>query len=263
MLEFKKNQKGVLVILGGFFVHLVLGSFYLWGVINVYVTSYYRLHSDSTLELKTTSALFCFMLLATSLSFFFSLSTIKRFNPRIIVTLEMLFISVSVFISSFMSNFWMFMIFYGIIFGFFAGFIYIVPIFLSCQYFPDKKGIISGVITGGYGIATIFSSLIFQYIVNPENKKAQIVYGGDKYFDHDVADNLPKAIRFLSLYYLIVGGIGGILMMKLESRYQQPYDQENKENDETSDRKLINTSNSLEENGSKLLKFYYLNSFLI
>ena len=230
-MELSNNQKGYLVLIGGFLIHLVLGSFYLWGVINVYVTSYYRLHSDSSLELKITSALFCFMLLAISLTFFFSLSTIKRFHPRIVVTIEMILISVTVFVSSFMPNFWLFMIFYGIIFGLFSGLVYIVPIFLCCQYFPETKGVISGIITGGYGLATIFSSLIIQYTINPENKKASINDDGDKYFDSDVADNLPTAIRYLSLYFLILGGIGGSLLMRSEVNKEEKKDfiQENDE----------------------------------
>lgn len=215
-MELSNKHKGYLTIIGGFLIHLVLGSFYLWGVINVYVTSYYRLHSDSSLEIKMTSSLFSFMSLSISLTFFFSLLTIRSFQPRVIVTLEMILISATILISSLMSNFWLFMIFYGIIFGLFSGFVYIVPIYLSCQFFPEKKGVISGIITGGYGLATIFSSLIIQNIINPENKKASISYDGDKYFDSDVADNLPKAVRYLALYFLILGGIGGSMLMRSE-----------------------------------------------
>ena len=105
MKQLNNKHKGYLVIIGGFLIHIVLGSFYLWGVINVYVTSYYRLHSDSSLDIKMTSSLFSFMSLSISLTFFFSLLTIRSFQPRVVVTFEMILISATILISSFMSNF--------------------------------------------------------------------------------------------------------------------------------------------------------------
>jgi hypothetical protein len=34
---------GALGCLGGLFVHLVIGAYFQWGFINVYITSYYRI----------------------------------------------------------------------------------------------------------------------------------------------------------------------------------------------------------------------------
>ena len=46
MLKKTKNHNcldnGVLVLVGGFSLHLVLGAMYLWGAISVYITSYLR-----------------------------------------------------------------------------------------------------------------------------------------------------------------------------------------------------------------------------
>ena len=38
MLDFLDN--GLIVLMGGFLIHLVLGAIYLWGSINIYITSY-------------------------------------------------------------------------------------------------------------------------------------------------------------------------------------------------------------------------------
>jgi len=51
-------------LVGGFLIHLVigpyinLGTFSLWGSLNIYVTSYYRLHSDPELTLEIASLIF-------------------------------------------------------------------------------------------------------------------------------------------------------------------------------------------------------------
>ena len=207
----QEKWKGVLILLGGCLVHLVLGSFYLWGNINVYVTSYYRLHSDGSLTITVSSALFCLMLLGISIGFFFTIPLATKVGFRLAALIETFFIAVCVFVSSYMSNFWLFVLFFGIFFGVLNGLLYMIPVYLACQYFPNSKGIISGIITGFFGLATIFSSLIAQEIVNPDNLKATIKEGSDKYFTADVADNLMKFIKYLSLYYLILGVVGALL----------------------------------------------------
>lgn len=207
----QKKWKGVLILLGGSLVHLVLGSFYLWGNINVYVTSYYRIHSDNSLTITLASALFCLMLLGISIGFFFGVPLAIKCGYRVVSLCETFLIAVCVFVSSFMDNFWLFVLFYGILFGFLSGLLYMIPIFLGCKYFPNSKGVVSGIITGAFGLATIFSSLIAQNIVNPDNVSASIKEGSDKYFPEYVADNLPKFMRYLSLYFLLLGLLGAML----------------------------------------------------
>ena len=46
-------RQGVLVIVGGVFIELFLGCFYLWGNIAVYVTSYFNEY-DQNLKLNDT-----------------------------------------------------------------------------------------------------------------------------------------------------------------------------------------------------------------
>ena len=206
-----EKWKGVLILVGGCLVHLVLGSFYLWGNINVYVTSYYRLHSDRNLTITVSSALFCLMLLGISIGFFFTLPLAKKLGFRLAAMGEALLIAVCVFVSSYMDNFWLFVMFFGIFFGILNGLLYMLPVYLACQYFPNSKGVISGIITGFFGLATIFSSLIAQHMINPDNLQASIKDGSDKYFDAEVADHLIKFIRYLALYYLILGLVGSSL----------------------------------------------------
>lgn len=35
-------SRGVISIFGGFLIALVIGTTYLWGIISIYITSYYR-----------------------------------------------------------------------------------------------------------------------------------------------------------------------------------------------------------------------------
>jgi hypothetical protein len=53
--------------LGGLFVELGIGSLYTWGIINIYVTSYYRL-SDPTVTLQQNAVAFPLMMLCQGLT---------------------------------------------------------------------------------------------------------------------------------------------------------------------------------------------------
>ena len=59
---------------------------------------------------------------------------------------------------------------YGIGVGFCQGVPYMLPINNSYKYFPNKKGLISGICIGGLGFgAVIFNQLIFA-LINPNNE---------------------------------------------------------------------------------------------
>jgi len=56
------TSRGVISIIGGFFIALVIGATYLWGIISVYITSYFRIVSgDLTITSETTALVFPFM----------------------------------------------------------------------------------------------------------------------------------------------------------------------------------------------------------
>ncbi len=47
----KNLALGILGCFGGLFIHLIIGAYFQWGFINIYVTSYYRItEPDLTLE---------------------------------------------------------------------------------------------------------------------------------------------------------------------------------------------------------------------
>lgn len=45
----KTKTKGILCVLGGFMMHLILGTLYMWGGVNVYVRSYYCYNGTNAL----------------------------------------------------------------------------------------------------------------------------------------------------------------------------------------------------------------------
>jgi len=80
---------------------------------------------------------------------------------------------------------------------------------------PKNKGFVSGILLTGGGAGSFFFSMIITFIVNPDNKSPEIEGDDDKkYFDSDVADNVPKAIRVFAILYWIVSTIGVLMLIK-------------------------------------------------
>lgn len=74
----------------------------------------------------------------------------------------------------------------------------------------------SGVIISGYGFGTLVFNQVAFALINPDNIKPTIKVTADDttymYYDHNVADNVPFALKILALIYCIVGVIGIALL---------------------------------------------------
>ena len=74
------------------------------------------------------------------------------------------------FLAKTMTSWWMFLIFYAGLMPLSWGLFYSVPVILSWEWFPERKGLISGLIIGAHGFASFISSFIALAIVNPNNE---------------------------------------------------------------------------------------------
>jgi hypothetical protein len=68
-----------------------------------------------------------------------------------------------------------------------------VPMICGWTYFPERKGLISGVTLAAFGLASSIYTPIMNHIVNPDRKKPTIDSGqkGFKYYPDDVARRVP------------------------------------------------------------------------
>ena len=72
---------------------------------------------------------------------------------------------------------------------------YMVPLVCAYRYFPNKKGLVTGIIVGSYGLGSSIFNIVATKIVNPNNEQADIpAPNGDpnlSFFHRDVADRVP------------------------------------------------------------------------
>ena len=108
------------------------------------------------------------------------------------------------------------MVIYGIVPPICLGLVILLPIHCAWHNFPESKGLTTGIIKFAFGISTFFFNFLSVWLVNPTNLKATIEakIGGDifKFYDHDVADNVPFMLRTLASIYFVFGITGSLMI---------------------------------------------------
>ena len=102
------------------------------------------------------------------------------------------------------SHLWLLVLGYGVIGGFGLGFAYIVPIAMLQKWFPDKRGLITGLAVGGFGFGAVLTSPIAQRLID-SNK-----------------DVPTEAFLPLGIGYLILSLIGASFFRNPPSGYTVP-----------------------------------------
>ncbi|KAM3132172.1 hypothetical protein pb186bvf_015767 [Paramecium bursaria] len=203
----KQQTKGYLCILGGFLTHLMVGAFYLWGNISLNVTSYYRYHGYDDIKSSTVSLVFPTIYFGIAFGSYMGVSFARKYGYRKVSLINLFFYCGSQFIATYVNFYW-FVLFMGFLPGVFIGVEYLLPVDNAINYFPNKKGLVSGLILCGFGFGALIFNPVIQQLANPDNISLQ----PDGYYPIEVADKIPSALRYMSLIYL-VGGVIGVFML--------------------------------------------------
>lgn len=111
-----------------------------------------------------------------------------RWNVRFVLIIGASLSLAGIFAASFMTNFWAFVFLYGVFSGLGCGMNYLVPMVCCWEHFPHRKGLMSGIMMGSYGLGSFMWTKLSTWIVNPNNDKPYDVGIKDlKYFHEDVA----------------------------------------------------------------------------
>lgn len=137
---------GYLVVLFAIIMQLCLGSTYSW---SVYVKDIKMLLNITQASAQLPFSIFYFVFPATMI---FSGKILNRLGPSMATILGGSLFGLGWIISSFGGNNFIFSILgNGFIAGIGAGIAYIVPISTCIKWFPDKKGLITGLAVAGFG----------------------------------------------------------------------------------------------------------------
>ena len=128
-----------------------------------------------------------------------------------------------IFASSYATSFPVFVVLYGVMSGIGCGINYMIPMVVGWQWYPENKGWVTGVVISAYGFSSFLFTNLSTRIINPGNKSPSIypVEGDEdlKYFDLDVADNVPKMLWIMSCIFLVLV-ILGIALIRRPDEYE-------------------------------------------
>ncbi|MGH9161588.1 MAG: MFS transporter, partial [Vicinamibacteraceae bacterium] len=107
-------------------------------------------------------------------------------------------------LSSSDSQLWLLILGYGVIAGFGLGLGYIVPVAMLQKWFPDKRGLITGIAVGGFGFGAVITSPIAQALV-------------------EVYPEVPtRAFLWLGFAYLVMTSVGAAFFRNPPEGYLVP-----------------------------------------
>lgn len=152
MKERKVNR--LLIVIGTIIVQMGLGTIYTWSLFNQPLVDKFGW------DLSATAITFSITSFALAFATLFSGKLQDKWGLRRLVAAAGILLGLGLILSSQVSSLWMLYLVAGVIVGFADGTVYITSLSNLIKWFPDKKGLISGISVGAFGTG----SLIFKYV---------------------------------------------------------------------------------------------------
>ncbi len=148
------------IALAGFLMQIVLGAVYAW---SVFRNPLIKQFGWSVAQVTLTFTICIFSL---SVACFFGGLWLNKKGPRIVALTGGVLYGLGMFLASFSADkLWWLYISYGVIGGIGLGFGYIVPIAVLVKWFPDRRGLITGIAVGGFGAGALVTAPVAQWLI--------------------------------------------------------------------------------------------------
>jgi len=103
-------------------------------------------------------------------------------GPRVVALTGGFLYGLGVFLASFSANkLWWLYLSYGVIGGIGVGFAYIVPIAVLVKWFPDRRGLITGIAVGGFGAGALVTAPVATRLIQTVGVLQTFAYLGIAY----------------------------------------------------------------------------------
>ena len=182
------RRDGYISLFGSIYITLFIGNYYLWGNISAYVVSYFH-HPKGTYpgdaNATLNSAALVIPLGVAALGFGNVIGTylFNIMHVKLIVLIGSIVSLGAMLIASFTHNWRFFLFLYAFVFPFGTGLFYTLPMICGWEWFPEKQGFITGLISGSFGLASFIFGFITTALVNRENVMPKIPEDGTNTHD--------------------------------------------------------------------------------
>ena len=175
------------IALAAVLLQMALGAVYGWSVFRGPLTRQFH-WSISEVTLTFTIAI-----LVLGFASFFGGLWLRRVGPRVVAMTGGVLYGLGVFLASFSSiGLWWLYLTYGVLGGVGLGFAYIVPVAVLVRWFPDRRGLMTGVAVGGFGAGALVMAPVATRLI--------------------ASVGVLQTFAYLGVAFLVVAGIAGFFM---------------------------------------------------
>jgi MFS transporter, OFA family, oxalate/formate antiporter len=160
----------------GFLMQMALGAVYAWSVFRIPLAKQFHWSIEDVTFTFTVS------IFVLGVSCFFGGLWLNRKGPRIVALTGGFLYGLGVFLASFSANkLWWLYLSYGVVGGIGVGFAYIVPIAVLVKWFPDRRGMITGIAVGGFGAGALVTAPVATHLIQSVGVLRTFAYLGIAY----------------------------------------------------------------------------------
>ncbi|MDB4919586.1 OFA family MFS transporter [Mucilaginibacter sp.] len=190
-----KKSKRWWIAVAGVLLQMALGAVYAWSVFRIPLAKQFH-WSISQVTLAFTIAI-----MSLGFASFFGGLWLKKVGPRVVALTGGLLYGGGVFLASYSYHglWWLYMT-YGLIGGTGLGLSYIVPISVLVKWFPDHRGLMTGVAVGGFGAGALITAPIATRLIQ--------------------SVGVLQTFEFLGIAYLLVSVLSGYFMQNPPEDWQ-------------------------------------------
>jgi OFA family oxalate/formate antiporter-like MFS transporter len=155
-----KTRNRWIIAVAGVFLQIALGAVYAWSVFRVPLSKQFG-WSISQVTFTFTISIF-----VLGFASFFGGLWMNRQGPRVVALTAAVLYGLGVFLASFSANkLWWLYLSYGFIGGLGLGLGYIVPVATLVKWFPDRRGLITGIAVGGFGAGALITAPVASRLI--------------------------------------------------------------------------------------------------
>lgn len=154
-----------MIVVGAVLIQLCLGGIYIWSVFRKPLE---KAIEDGGLGLSPSQATLPFSLVLI----FFAIATViggrwqDKAGPRLVASVGGILLGAGMLLAAFGKSFPMLAIGYGVIGGLGIGFTYVCPISTGIKWFPDKRGLITGLAVAGFGAGALILAPVARSLID-------------------------------------------------------------------------------------------------
>jgi MFS transporter, OFA family, oxalate/formate antiporter len=166
-----------LVVLGALLMQISLGAIYIYSVFKPGLKATFPTWSNTDLALPSQLVIF-----------FFALSTIvagrvqDKIGPRLVASIGGVLVGIGLAVASMAKDLTMFTVGFSVIAGIGIGTAYVCPIATCVKWFPDKRGLITGLAVAGFGAGGLVFTPVAKSFIASSGVMPTFLYLGIIFF---------------------------------------------------------------------------------